>query len=136
MLFLERQGEHRGIKYTVHMNEMLGCRTGYVHLPKDNKYYGKYEDFFSFINCHGGITWAKASRIFDDCWEIGFATDNMCDGIDIKAYANHFGTDALDEMLKGQYKLGDKLLRPFITEDDCAKECISIIDQILDREEN
>ena len=60
----------------------------------------------------------------------------MCDGLDVKAYANHFGTDALDTMLKGQYKLGDKILRPFMTENDCAIECVLIIDQILDREEN
>lgn len=111
-----------------------GFRTGYIKLPKNSRYYGILYDKIP-IDCHGGLTYSEqflfSQKNVKDVWWIGFDCGHWSDEKDIEAYIKYYGKDAYSQILSIIPGHGEIKTLYF-----CIQECTSIVNQIIELEEN
>lgn len=138
---VEERFEYKGFPCVVIMQSMC-FRTGYVGIPKSNKFFGK--DFGQLnISCHGSLTYSDDSLFGQperDLWWIGYDTGHYGDGYDYETGKKLFSDDA--EAMK-QITIMEELGKrfeterfPYMTLEYCKHECESIVNQILESEES
>lgn len=135
----EKRFEYKGFPCVVVM-QALAFRTGYVGLPKTNKFYGV--NFMDIpISCHGGLTYSENHLIDqtdNDIWWIGFDTGHYGDGMDYKGAIRLF-KDYPDvvEYIRNSARILSSFpnSEPIRTLKYCENECREIVDQLLDMEE-
>lgn len=135
----EKRFEYKGFPCVVLMQAMA-FRTGYVGLPKENKYFGKKYDGIP-VGCHGGLTYSNNSLIDQDdkdTWWIGFDTGHCFDGYDFesakelfKDYPKTIKQIEAFENIHCQFHHNEDNSRSLAYVED---ECKSIVDQLLSEE--
>lgn len=135
----EERFEYKGFPCVV-LFQQTGFRTGYVGLPKDNKYYGKKYDDIP-VSCHCGLTYADKQlpyRNDTDIWWIGFDCGHCCDANDYDKAVNYFSDNksVLQSLLMLRelnkiYDTGGEIR----TLEYVKENCKSIVDQLLEKSE-
>lgn len=129
---LEKVFEYKGYRCVV-LFQPMGFRTAYVALPKDSQFYGVNYDEIP-VECHGGLTYADfdlySQKDMQDVWWIGFDCGHYFDKRDIETYKKYYEeTPYINARLIELTDEGEVKTLNF-----CMKECVDIVDQIIDLE--
>lgn len=138
---VEERFNYKGFPCVVAM-QILGFRTGYVGLSKDNPLYGVYRnDIFIDFECNGGLTYSGNHLIGQDdkdIWWIGFDAGHCWNGYDVNSLKILFSDDKeAMERIKRNEEIGYFSYpseRPMYLE-DIKNDCMRIVDQLLDVKE-
>lgn len=135
---VEERFEYKGFSCVV-LFLPWGYRCGYVGLPSNNEYYNV--DYMNIpVDCHGGLTYAESSLCMQDdkdIWWIGFDCAHCFDGYDLEKHKEYYKDNAeamkYIDLSKDYYV---QLTREcgFRDFDYVKKECMGIVDQLLNEE--
>lgn len=129
----ESRFEYKGFPCVV-LFQPMGFRTGYVGIPKGNKYYGKDYDSIP-IECHCGLTYADSglfSQDDKDTWWIGFDCGHCCDGYDFEKAKEYFANN--EQVMRSILYMEDINIYseyPIKTKEYVEENCKQIVEQIL-----
>jgi hypothetical protein len=63
-----------------HQKNPKGHLCGYILLPSDHVWYSEdYNDIFSLVRVHGGLTYSEYGEGNSDMWVLGFDCGHSCD---------------------------------------------------------
>lgn len=134
---IEERFEYKGFP-CVCLFQSMGFRTGYVGLPKGNKYYG--EDYGAIpVSCHCGLTYGDYTLFGQDdkdTWWIGFDCGHCCDGFDIEKLHEYYKDN--EEVMKVAEHMHDYYAicnaeNEFRTLEYVKENCMQIVEQLLEQ---
>ena len=136
---VEERFEYKGLPCVV-LFIPWGYRTGYVGISPNNRYYNV--DYMHIpVDCHGGLTYSERNLFGQDdkdTWWIGFDCGHYCDGYDTDKQIEYYKDD---ERVMGIVESNNSysrligMVNNFKTFDFVKKECMGIVEQLLEMEE-
>ena len=137
----ESRFDYKGFPCVV-LFQPMGHRTGYVGLPKENKYYGSIYDDIP-VSCHGGLTYSRgwlALQNDKNTWWIGFDCGHCCDGYDVEKAKEYYANDPkmmqrIALMEKTGYYAVCNNGNPVRSKEYVENGCKGIVDQLVRKSE-